>query len=133
LKIRINDDTIEMIERFSPNDQAYARAVIGREIPHKVTTIAGDKVILCDIENARIEYTVDEDDLSVWSEEAVLAYSYLLASMIAIPIAGVTVGASLRDDARGMYNSLLAIASANNKNQTAEVNVESDFTLAMRC
>jgi hypothetical protein len=84
-------------------------------IPHAVELAADDsKAILTNLDVARIQYTVKNENVNQYSAHFRTALSWYLASEIAIPIAGVSKGRVLADRAaQGYVNAINAAMSAN--------------------
>ena len=64
---------------------------------------------------AYISYTTDQTDTSKFSNSFVLAFSYYLASLIAIPITGRKEGRIIVGDTLNLYMATLTTAVSNNQ------------------
>jgi hypothetical protein len=90
---------------------------IRRRTPHEVFNVEGDKVIGANESDLYIDYAMKVTDPNLFSTDFIIALSHLLASEIAVPIAGYELGANMRKDELDLYNAYLSAASSNDTNE----------------
>lgn len=72
------------------------------------------KIIMTDLDLAKIRYTVSVTDVNLYDSHFVTALSWYLSSEIAIPVAGTSKGRILaRENLEGYRNAVQAAISAN--------------------
>lgn len=108
-----------------------SRAAGETKIPYKVSSRIGQagKQINTDRTDAVFIYTVDIDDVSQFDMEFVIAFSWLLASKIAMPI---TKSQKLQAEAWKQWIALQSIANAHNMNEDVEDVEKEPFYQAVR-
>jgi hypothetical protein len=125
--IRMPNDVFTSTARYgSLDDMSYVRAQLPN-LPHdRVGTL-----LMTDVEDAQIEYIqlITADDMSSMHQ---LALSYLLASLIAVPLIGTEKGSAEKKRVLEMYTGLSTVASTRNSSDQYEIPRESDFVTALR-
>lgn len=110
----------------SPDQLAPSIAEIP-SVPYKVFLSGGNRVVVANFPNLRIDYRVRIDNPALFSTNFVLALSHLLASSIAIPIVGVEKGSGLRRDSLQMYKRYLDAGIVNELNEQQHNIPDSDY------
>jgi len=117
-----------------PNDCLRINKLIGdvvlptdTKIPYEIFNIGDNKVIVSNEANLRIDYRAKVADPNLFTNQFVIALSHLLGGELAIPIAGVDKGRSLRQDEFKLYNAYLSAATAGNSNEQYSSMQESEF------
>lgn len=87
------------------------------KIPYEVFNQDDNRIIGANDSDLRIDYTRKVDDPSVFSTSFIFALSHLLAAEIAIPVAGVQLGSTLRKESLELYRHYLAQATADDLNE----------------
>jgi len=98
-------------------------------IPYEIANENGVQVILTDMPEAYLQYTIDEKDTNLYSPDFVEMLSWWLASQVAVPIAGAEKGREMRRDALRMYDQIrkeTQVANANERFRQKED--ESEYT-----
>lgn len=97
-------------------------------VPYVISQDSVGKLILCDIEQAQIEYITTEDDPLVYPPDFILAFSYRLASYIAPRITGGNAFGAMSENLMKMYRYHLSIAIHNcSDEEQREEEVQSEF------
>lgn len=96
-------------------------------VEYKVFNVDGNKVIVSQFPNLRIDYRRRITDPTIFSLNFTMALSHLLAAELAVPIAGVELGRALRSDSLTMYESYLSAGVANELNEQKEEIAESEY------
>lgn len=98
------------------------------KIPYEIgQNSTGAVVIFCDLEDAKLKYTVNSTNAGIYSSDFALALSYHLASFIAARITG---GDKFKLGERALvkYLSYIASAQANSVNElNSDIRPESEF------
>ena len=102
---------------------------IRRQIPYEVFNFDNTKTIGADQEKLRIDFAAKVDDPNLFSEDFIIALSYLLAANLAIPIAGGEIGRALRSDSLQLYTSHLTSAISTDMNDQYFTPSESEFII----
>lgn len=105
---------------------------IEQQVPYKVFNIAGERVVAANDENLRAEYRSSLTDPSLFPIDFAIALSHLLASELAIPLAGGDAGRAMRSDELNLYSNFIANAVADERNQGYSEMPESEFITARR-
>lgn len=105
---------------------------MGRHVPYEVMNINGEKVVVANHSDLRIEYTRRETNTLLFDSDFTMALSYLLAAELAIPIAGKDAGRALRADSLQMYGEYINSAAVNSLNESYQHPVESEFVTVRR-
>jgi len=105
---------------------------IRAQIPYEVFNFTDNKVIGTNDEHLRIDYAAKVTDPNLFSEDFILALSYLLAAEVAVPIVGAKMGRELRSDSLTLYKQYLAAATAGDLNDQYLEPPESDFVTVRR-
>jgi len=102
-----------------------------QQIEYRVYNVEGDngKVIAANDADLRAEYRFNVTDPNKFSNSFVETLAAYLASKIAIPIVGAEMGRQFKKDALDEYMMLVSAATANDRNQEFQPQVESDFIL----
>lgn len=100
---------------------------LGRQVQYKVMNIDGNKVVVSNDADLRIEYRRRETDTTLYDSMFIAALSWLLAAEVALPIVGGEAGRALRSDAMTVYQGYLASAMANDTNEGFTPTPESEF------
>lgn len=96
--------------------------------PFQIAEDNGVKVILCDVENAEIEYTKRITDVSLYTTEFIDVFAWALAAEIMMPL---TADYNRFKVAQQMLNTTMSIAKGMNSNEMGEeVPKESEFITA---
>jgi hypothetical protein len=91
-------------------------------VEYKVYNLNGAKVIVSNFANLRIDYRVGVTDPTLFSNNFKMALSHLMASEMAVVVAGVESGRALRADSLSMYEKYLNAGVVNELNeQKAEI------------
>lgn len=93
----------------SRNDTRQSR------ISYEIAQDDTGRLIYADQEDATIEYTKREDDVSLWPADFTLAFSYKLAALIAPSIMG-TASQKMRE-MEGMFDLMISRAAAREANE----------------
>jgi hypothetical protein len=100
LAVLANEDTYEDLWTYAyqyPSKALRVKKVyvVGSENknspdPFKIvhSTITKDKVILSDVEDAAVEYTLDIEDVTMFSSQFEMALSFFIANLIAMALTG---------------------------------------------
>lgn len=123
---RVPADCARVIKLWSGvrNDSRQSR------VPYKIVNDAGGSLIFTDLEDARVEYTKIEDDMTLWPSDFTLAVSYKIGYMTA---PALTKGDpfKLGDKCQQNYERAIAMAKATALNEgQAEEDVESEAVRA---
>lgn len=94
---------------------------------YEVFNIGGNRVIAANETELRIDYNIIINDPNLFSGKFISCLSHLLASEIAVVIAGAKAGKSLADDNYGKYIKVLAEAEDLDGNQRQYVQPDSEF------
>lgn len=86
-------------------------------VPYEVLNAGDNMVIVTDLANAYVEYTLDVTNTVLFDPTFTDAFSYYLASRIAVPLTGADIGRAMREDALKLYSSTLSSAVANDINE----------------
>ena len=101
------------------------------KVEYKVMLNGSDKkVIVCNEAEARIYYRAKVTNPTLFDNQVVGAISHLLASHLAIPIAGAKEGRAMRDDELSLYSGYINSAGINNANEGHQDEPDSDWILA---
>lgn len=100
---------------------------VRRQIPYEVFNFDNSKIIGSDQPDLRIDFAAKVEDPNLFSDDFIMALGHLLASEIAIPIAGGEIGRALRNDSLQLYRQYIASAIANDMNDQYHMPAESDF------
>lgn len=122
-------------EEFTSTEGAYRtrhveelyRPDTKHQVPHKILTAGGNKIIAANQPDLRIDYTFRQEDPTEFSIEFTLALAYFLAADLATAIVGGDAGRSMKADYFSLYQNTLANAIANDRNEDYNEPVESDF------
>jgi len=98
-----------------------------RQIPYDVFNFDDNKVIGSDQPELRIDFAAKVTDPNLFSDDFIMALSYLLASELAVPIVGAELGRALRKDSLTLYKTYLASAIAMDMNDQYSPPQESEF------
>lgn len=91
---------------------------LDHQIKYDVINVGGDKVIVANEPQLRARYRKQITDPNLFDSEFVMAFSWLLAAEIAVPIVGVQDGRQLRADCLKIYEQYLSSAAASDLNET---------------
>lgn len=105
---------------------------LDRQIPYEVMNVDGEKIIVANDQNLRIEYQKKVEDVNLFDPIFTQALSWLLASELAVTIVGAELGRALRADALQVYNGYLQSAVANNQNEQYNETPDSEFISVRR-
>ena len=95
-------------------------------VAYEVLNIENTKIIGCDESSAWVDYQLRIDDSNKYSPSFILAFSYYLASLIAMPIIGGDNGRKERESMLQLYRITSANALSNNANESDKVPAEPD-------
>lgn len=98
-----------------------------QQIPYEVFNFDNAKVIGSNQAELRIDFAAKLEEPDLYSDDFVMALSYLLAAELAIPIVGAELGRGLRSDSLQLYKSYLSSAIADDMNDQYMLPQESDF------
>ena len=96
-------------------------------VEYEIQNVDGNRVIVSNDADLRARFTVNVQDPSLFGSTFTIAFAHLLASELAIPLAGAELGRSLRSDELSLYSKYIASASANNFNEQHQTEPDSDF------
>jgi hypothetical protein len=96
-------------------------------VPYQIVNVDGNRVIASNYSDLRIEYTTRVIDPNLFSNQYMLALSHLLASELAVPIAGSAEGRKYKSDSLHQYNSYIRSAMMNNMNEQFMTIPDSQF------
>lgn len=102
------------------------------QIAYEVFTFDGQKVIGCNSENIRIDFAQKITDPNLFSDDFIIALSYLLASELAIPLIGGEQGRMMRSDSLQLYKEYINAALVNDLNDKYLDTVESEYITVRR-
>ncbi|MFO7287644.1 MAG: hypothetical protein C0P79_012385 [Gammaproteobacteria bacterium] len=85
------------------------------------------RVIYTNVEQAELKYAVRVTDLNRWTPGAVIALSWLLASMLAGPLVKGKTGVQLARDAQATFARVLAEARANDANSSKQDDIYKSY------
>ncbi len=120
-----------MVSRLR-DDQLRSQSELRAQIPYEVFNVSGVKVIGSNEPNLRIDYRGKVEDPTLFSPPFVIALAHLLASEIAIPIAGGEMGMQFRSDALQLYQKYIGAALASDMNEQYHDPLESEFITIRR-
>lgn len=126
------DKLIPNYEMFGDGVQARYPGEINRidldaQIPHRVLTVGGDKVIVANQPDLRLEYRSRVEDPTLFSASFVLMIGHYLAADMATVIVGAENGKSLKQENLAMYQALIDNSVANDRNEGYTATLESEF------
>lgn len=98
-----------------------------QQIPYEVFNYDNVKVIGSNQPELRIDFAAKIEDPNLFSDDFIMALSYLLASELAIPVVGAELGRALRSDSLTMYKEYLGSAIATDMNDQYLTPADSDF------
>ena len=98
-----------------------------RQVKYDVMNESNNKVIVANEPDLRINYRATITDPNLFDRTFIIALSWLMASELAIPVAGGETGRALRSDALKIYQSYLSSAVAADLNQEFVEQPESEF------
>jgi hypothetical protein len=96
-------------------------------VPYEVFNVDNVKVIGADDIELRVDYAAKITDPNLFSDDAILALSHLLAAEMAIPLIGAETGRQLRSDEMTLYQAYLDSAIADDMNDGYHTPPESEF------
>lgn len=96
-------------------------------VQYQVQNLEGGKVILCNEPRARALYRVSVTDVALFPEGFYMAVAALLATYLAIPMAGVKDGAALKSLSQQNFSQLVSQATLTNANEQQQNVRESEF------
>jgi hypothetical protein len=109
------------------NDPLANRLAQIPSVEYMVMNNGTTKVIVCNEPNARIDFRARIIDVNRMTEEFRMALAALIASFIAVPIAGVKDGMALKKEAQTLYSVMVNDAGINNSNEGFKLPAESDY------
>lgn len=90
---------------------------LDQQIDYRVYNVDGQRVIVANEPDLRIDYRVKITDPNMFSTNFVMALSHLLSAEMAVPIVGAEKGRAFRADSLKMYESYIASGVANELNE----------------
>ncbi|WP_461521167.1 hypothetical protein [Porticoccus sp.] len=122
-------------EQFSSVDGAYRTRHpesiytpdTRQQVRHQVMTENGDKIIVANEPDLRIEYRARVEDPTLFPPEFVLTLAYFLAADMAMVIVGGQDGERMMKNYFTLYQNTLANAIANDRNEDYHEPLESEF------
>jgi len=102
------------------------------QIPYEIFNDADNKILGANSANLRIDYAKKITDPNLFTNDFIIALSYLLASYVAVPIVGAEQGRELRSDSLQLYKVYLDAAIASDMNEQYIEPVESEFVTIRR-
>lgn len=96
-------------------------------VPYQIFNVADNRVIAANYPDLRIEYTIRITDPNLFSTQFVMALARLLASELAVPIAGEAAGRKFQSDSLSIYQKYIGSAMASNANEQYEETPDSEF------
>jgi hypothetical protein len=100
---------------------------LNQQIPYEVYNFDDNKLIATNVTELRIDYAAKVENTNLFSDDFVMALSYLLAAELAIPIVGAETGSALRSESLSMYNSYMTSAMTDDQNDQYHEVPESEF------
>jgi hypothetical protein len=97
------------------------------KVPYQVMNNGATRIVVCNEPNARIDYRAKVTDVNRMTQEFRMGLASLIASNIAVPIAGVKDGLALKKEALQMYGMYVTDASINNSNEGYKEPAESEY------
>lgn len=113
------------VDLITPSD-------VRQQIPYEVFNINDKKILGSNQPDLRIDYAATVTDPNLFTDDFILALSHLLASEIAIPIAGGEIGRGLRSDSFNIYEAYLSSAITADQNDQFFEPPESEFVTVRR-
>jgi len=115
-------------------DRRGFRALRGptQQVPYEVFNFSDVKVIGANCSDIRIDYSSRVRDPNLFSEDFIMAFSYLLSAELAIPIVGAELGRALRRDSLELYQQYLASAIADDINDKYTERRDSEYVSIRR-
>ena len=98
-----------------------------RSIPYEVFNFDNVKLIGTDQPDLRIDFSAKVTDPNLFSDDFIMALSYLLAAELSIPIVGAEQGRALRSDSIAMYREYLQSAMDADLSDQYSAPTESEF------
>lgn len=92
-----------------------------RQVPFELGSFSDGKAILTDQEDAYAVYTKRVTDPNQYDSQFILAFSWYLASELAVPLVGGDQGRTYRNDALQMYRAIVNAAVAADGNEKHRV------------
>ena len=123
----INESHTTYRYRYGTLYDDYYQPNLRRKVEYEVFNVSGNRVIAANECELRIDYSARMTDTSLWTAQFILAFSHLLAAELAIPIAGVEKGRSLRSDSLGLYNKYFTEAQQHDINQRYTLPADSEL------
>jgi hypothetical protein len=109
------------------NDELWQWLAKIPSVPYEVMNNGTTKIIVCNEPDARISYRSRITDVNRFTPQFQIALSSLIASFIAVPLAGVGEGRKLKQDALDSYAGIVNMANINNSNEGYTAEPDSDF------
>lgn len=102
------------------------------QVEYKVFNQDGNRVIVANYEDLRIDYRKKITDTNLFSTTFVMALSHLLAAEMAVAIVGVEQGLALRKESLAIYGAYINSAIVNEMNEQKEEIAESEYITVRR-
>lgn len=127
----ITTDSASAVSRLYDSELITPRD-LRRQIPYEVFNFDDSKLIAANDADLRVDFAAKVTDPNLFSDDFIMALSHLLASELAIPIAGGEAGRALRGDSLQMYNRYLSSAAVSDLNDKYLGTAESEYITARR-
>lgn len=101
-------------------------------VARRLYNLNNKRVIATNESDLWVDYRARVVDMNLWDVEARIALSYLLASYMAISLAGVKDGRQLRTDTLALYNAFKTSSANESANQQYMPEQESEFITIRR-
>lgn len=108
-------------------DRDLPRPDLNAQVEYQVLNISGNRVIVSNEADLRIDYRARVEDPNLFGPEFTMALAHLLASEIAIPIVGGEMGRQLRGDSIQIYQQYVDTAIQSDLNERYTAPVDSEF------
>jgi len=102
------------------------------QIPYEVFNFSNNKTIGANEAELRIDYAAKITDPNLFTDDFNMAFSYLLSSVLAVPIVGAETGRQLRSDSLQLYKQYLDAAIASDLNEQYDTPALSEFETTRR-
>lgn len=123
---KIQNPDSDVISRLTDNQLLPLRHM-RQQIPFEVFLTDGVRVIASNEPDLMADYAYKVEDPNLFTVDFILAFSYLLAAEIAIPLIGAEMGRALRSDSLNIYKQYLDAAIANDMNEQFDEPTISEF------
>lgn len=127
---QVNSSSSFVSNRFYEFEN-YPAPNLRRPVEYEVFDISGTTVIAANDSELRINYNTRMEDPTKFSSKFSLALSHLLASYIAVPVAGEEKGKSLQKSQLSLYSAMINSATSKTLNERHVPPADSEFITIM--